>query len=264
MNYWELFDLKTDPHELKSVYDDPAYRDTQKDLHQQLDQLRTELKLPAQDPPEAQLPRRKAGAGRGVSLNAWVLEYQFDKGVGEKVADGSGKNNTGKPIGLVMADGRNGARAAKFDGRAYIEVSKSPSLNPAVNGWTVEATIKPDKPDGIIVAQGGASNGYTLWLKDGKASFTVVGDGVSSQVDLPTILTGNWTTLRAGFDAVNVWLSINGEKPIKAKLNKPIASYPNEALQVGADLGSQVLLGEHPKFTGLIESIRIFSGIEPD
>lgn len=52
-NYWELFDLKTDPMEMKSVYDDPKYADVQKDLHTQLDRLRAELKVPAQDPAES-------------------------------------------------------------------------------------------------------------------------------------------------------------------------------------------------------------------
>ena len=61
-NYWELFDLKTDPHELKSVYGDPAYAAVQSDLHKQLDQLRSELKVPAQDPPESLMKPRKAPA----------------------------------------------------------------------------------------------------------------------------------------------------------------------------------------------------------
>jgi arylsulfatase A-like enzyme len=55
MNYWELFDLKTDPLELKSVYNDPAYSAVQKDLHERLDKLRSELKVPATDPPQSML-----------------------------------------------------------------------------------------------------------------------------------------------------------------------------------------------------------------
>jgi arylsulfatase A-like enzyme len=52
-NYWELFDLRTDPMEMQSVYNDPNYADVQKDLHAQLDRLRAELKVPAQDPQES-------------------------------------------------------------------------------------------------------------------------------------------------------------------------------------------------------------------
>ncbi|MEA3213675.1 MAG: hypothetical protein QOE70_6732 [Chthoniobacter sp.] len=51
-DYWELFDLEKDPRELRSVYGAADYADTQKDLHQQLARLRTELKVPETDPPE--------------------------------------------------------------------------------------------------------------------------------------------------------------------------------------------------------------------
>jgi arylsulfatase A-like enzyme len=40
LNEWELFDLKTDPDELKSVYDDPAYADVVKELKAELERLR--------------------------------------------------------------------------------------------------------------------------------------------------------------------------------------------------------------------------------
>ncbi len=50
MNYWTLMDREKDPHELKNVYDDPAYAETRKTLHAELTRLRTELKVLAQDP----------------------------------------------------------------------------------------------------------------------------------------------------------------------------------------------------------------------
>jgi arylsulfatase A-like enzyme len=43
MDHWELFDLEKDPHELRNVYDDPAYAATRQDLHRRLDRLRREL-----------------------------------------------------------------------------------------------------------------------------------------------------------------------------------------------------------------------------
>ncbi len=50
MNYWTLMDREKDPHELKNVYDDPAYAETRKTLHAELTRLRTELKVPESDP----------------------------------------------------------------------------------------------------------------------------------------------------------------------------------------------------------------------
>jgi len=56
-DYWELFDLKTDPKEMKSVYDDPKYAETRKELETELARLRTELKVPDTDPAET-LPKQ--------------------------------------------------------------------------------------------------------------------------------------------------------------------------------------------------------------
>jgi arylsulfatase A-like enzyme len=52
MNYWELFDLEKDPHELRSVYGEKEYADVQKRLEGELARLRAELKVPSPDPSE--------------------------------------------------------------------------------------------------------------------------------------------------------------------------------------------------------------------
>jgi arylsulfatase A-like enzyme len=41
---WELFDLEKDPHELKSVYDDPAYAQIVTDLKHELQRLKDQYK----------------------------------------------------------------------------------------------------------------------------------------------------------------------------------------------------------------------------
>ncbi len=44
---WELYDLEKDPHELENVYGRPEYAKLQKDLHSELERLRTQLEVPA-------------------------------------------------------------------------------------------------------------------------------------------------------------------------------------------------------------------------
>ena len=39
---WEMYDLKTDPNEMKNIYNNPAYADIQKMMHKRLDELRTQ------------------------------------------------------------------------------------------------------------------------------------------------------------------------------------------------------------------------------
>ena len=52
-DYTELFDLEKDPREMKSVFGQPDYAATEKELQTELVRLRTELQVPAQDPAEA-------------------------------------------------------------------------------------------------------------------------------------------------------------------------------------------------------------------
>jgi arylsulfatase A-like enzyme len=46
---WELFDLEADPHELHSVWDDPAYAEVQARLTERLDSLRAYYEVPERD-----------------------------------------------------------------------------------------------------------------------------------------------------------------------------------------------------------------------
>jgi len=67
VDYWELFDLQKDPRELRSVHGLPEYAETQRMLHTELDRLRKELKVPANDPPET-LPRPAESPARPADV----------------------------------------------------------------------------------------------------------------------------------------------------------------------------------------------------
>ena len=44
LNEWELFDLKKDPREMRSVYDDPSYLKPRAELEQRLKELQRDYK----------------------------------------------------------------------------------------------------------------------------------------------------------------------------------------------------------------------------
>ena len=54
---WELFDFKTHPREMRSVYDDPTYAPVRMELLEELARLRKELKVPDPDPAETAIKR---------------------------------------------------------------------------------------------------------------------------------------------------------------------------------------------------------------
>jgi hypothetical protein len=53
VDYWELYDREKDPHETRSVYEDPAYAGIIGDLKKELARLKMELKVPKEHPKEA-------------------------------------------------------------------------------------------------------------------------------------------------------------------------------------------------------------------
>jgi arylsulfatase A-like enzyme len=62
---WELYDLKSDPQEMRNVYGNPEYASVSKRLHAELDSLRVGLGVPPEDPKDSfrgfnMKPRRKA------------------------------------------------------------------------------------------------------------------------------------------------------------------------------------------------------------
>ncbi len=59
INETELFDLKTDPQEMKNVGESAEYATVRKELEAELARLRKELKVTDEDPKESAIPRKK-------------------------------------------------------------------------------------------------------------------------------------------------------------------------------------------------------------
>jgi arylsulfatase A-like enzyme len=69
---WELFDLEKDPHELKSVYKDPAYAAVVAEMKQELKRLMEQYKddgttVAKFDNPDQPLPKAKAKKAKAAS-----------------------------------------------------------------------------------------------------------------------------------------------------------------------------------------------------
>jgi arylsulfatase A-like enzyme len=247
----ELFDLARDPYETKNLFNDPSATALRRELEAEYEKQRVAVGYVVPSFAESQRAVQPARV-----LNTIVLEYRFDKDQGDRIVDSSTQNNHGTNKSTVAVAG--GGR--RFDGNSYIDVPKSRTLDPAVTSWTATVQLKAEQPDGVILAQGGESNGFCLWLEKGWPVFTVNGARERSSVSAPQNIVGQRTTLVASWQDGKVRLAVNGPTSSEAPLKSAIARQPNEALQIGIDLNSKVLRTAQPGFSGVIYYVGLHSG----
>jgi arylsulfatase A-like enzyme len=256
----ELFDLATDSYELKNLWNQPDAAELRQKMEAEYERQKAAIGFRV--PEFADKPEEQAAGPQ--PLAAWVLDYRFDKDQGAQVTDASGQKNHGTAKGATLVEGREGRKARRFDGQGWIEVGKPASLNPGVGAWTVEATFRADKPDGVVLAHGGQTMGYMLALEGGKPVFVVNAAHKNSRVISKREVTGQWVRVTAQWNGKNMTLAVDGQPVGKAKLRDAPDRLPNDGLQIGADQGSQLLEKPLPKFTGLMERLRIYSGEAPE
>ena len=259
----ELFDLKADPYETRNVMGDPAYAALRGHLTAELARLRDEVGYRVPDYVDRPEWWGLPGGPDAQAFKPGVrLHYGFAALDGARVPDLSGLENDGKAVGVRLAEGREGHQALRLDGQGYVDVPKAKALNPSGSVWSVEAVVKPASPDGVILARGGKTAGYALWLKQGRPVFTVTLENKAYSVEAPEAVTG-WVTLAGSLAEKRITLAVEGAVVGERAVPGLLGRDPNESMQIGADLGSAVVDPKQPNFQGLIERVRLFSGPVP-
>ena len=69
------------------------------------------------------------------------------------------------------ASRRGKGQAAGTASTTVVRIKNSPSLDPANKPLTVEAWVKSEKPNGVVLARGGPQSGYALLFQGGKPQF---------------------------------------------------------------------------------------------
>ncbi|MCZ6792891.1 MAG: sulfatase-like hydrolase/transferase [Planctomycetota bacterium] len=136
-------------------------------------------------------------------------------------------------------------------------------LDPAVKPITVGARCTPETGDGVIVAHGGASLGYSLYLKGGKPRFAVRNEGVLRHVEGEEKLELGRPVHVAGVldPRGRLRLYVNGRQVASGE-GHLISHKPEDGLSVGSDSGSPVGDYEAPlEFQGELTDIRIYWGV---
>ncbi|MFP6906735.1 MAG: sulfatase/phosphatase domain-containing protein [Verrucomicrobiota bacterium] len=223
---WELFDLKSDPQEMRSQYDNPEFAKVKENMFQELQRLRVELKLPDEDPE--------------ASFGGWgdrTLELRR----------------------IAAAEKVKLSEILRMDKPGVVK-NKQP--DPSYKPITVGAWIRPESPDGVILAQGGGGMGYTLYLKDGFLHFGIRGSGSLSEARSKVkISLHKRSHVRGTLDArMNLAVYVNGKKAGSGK-GRFVPGLPQEGLDIGEDKGSLVGSYQIPNaFKGTLSDIRIYWG----
>jgi arylsulfatase A len=147
------------------------------------------------------------------------------------------------------------AGALRFDG-GYLELQEHALPDPGNRGLKIRAEFQADAADGVILAQGGQSRGYAIYLQDGKACFAISG---SAPIKAKTALPAGWVTVEAELTQGRAMtLRVNGKVVASGRAKALIAGKPGDGLQIGADTISPV--GDYTvtnPFTGRIRELTI-------
>ena len=127
------------------------------------------------------------------------------------------------------------------------------------------AWCRVDKPGGVLIAQGGESQGYSLYLQNNTLVFAVRAEGVLKQVRGTRIALGEWTHVAAILNANGqAQLYINGKPAGKQRKVGFVSARPADGLTVGEDSGSLVGKYESPQpFSGGLDDVRLYWGPLP-
>ncbi len=149
---------------------------------------------------------------------------------------------------------------------SYADFGKPKGLDPTGKPLTVEAWVTATKPQGVIIARGGPTNGFALIMQGGKPAFLV-----RSKNELTTIvgnkrMVGGWHHVAGvlGEDK-KMKLFVDGELAGEATSNGLITADPAQGLEVGAD--NQSAVGEYQSpfpFSGVIDEVRLYFSAADD
>ncbi len=166
------------------------------------------------------------------------------------------------PWGEEKQAGKKANNKSRFELSSGAALAKEDAPQTGGKSLSVEAQLG-SVGEGVIVAQGGVTHGYALYVNDGKPSFSTRHKGKL------TTLTGQETLPAAGCTIAvqvpitgEIVMSVDGKEVASVKSPGPIAT-PADGLSVGRDGGDPVGPYQGPQdFQGKIAKVTIKLGVE--
>ncbi|MDD2600097.1 MAG: sulfatase [Kiritimatiellae bacterium] len=265
----EMFDLGKDPYEIDNLYSNPNSAGMRTELEQELARLSEESGYVVPDYTDRPywwgLP---GGANwRPDKTPQLILSFEAANSENKRVVDASaGKIAGAFNGGVKVVEVPENRKVFQFSGAGSIDVKKPEAIDPSMKALSVEVMVKIDsESNGVLVALGGRSLGYALAIESGCAVFAVVSGGENPVIVKTSKPLTGWVKLTGILTAdQKVELLAGGRSVGKKPLAALIGKMPNEGMQIGADLGSQVIEPAIGHFNGVIESVRVYSGEKRD
>ncbi len=152
-----------------------------------------------------------------------------------------------------------GKRNASGPSGSFAGFGKPSGLNPAGKALTIEAWMTTTRPQGVIVARGGPSEGFALSLQGGRPCFDLRSDSKLQSVVGKKSIVGGWHHVVGVLEEdLRMKLYVDGELAAEGKAPGKIQSDPAQGLEVGTDAASFVGNYANPQFTGIIDEVRLY------
>jgi hypothetical protein len=124
----------------------------------------------------------------------------------------------------------------------------------------VEAWVRAEKSGGAILAQGGGSHGYALYLKNGQPRFGVRVNQELAAVSAKEKVVGRWAHVAGVLtEGKQLRIYVDGKPMGQAAAPGLLGTHPAEAMEIGVDEGSSV--GDYAGssgFKGVIDEVRVY------
>ncbi len=172
--------------------------------------------------------------------------------------DITGQGNDGQVVKCTPAKGKVG-QALRFGKGRYIELGKPVGLPIANREFTIMAWAKPEQPDGVVVARGGAFCGFSLYVKGGVAKFGIhrTQDGPGYIVAAKDKVVGRWVHLAGVVKTKRIELYVDGKLEASVKTPGPVPSNCGQGMEIGYDVGNSAA-EIIDSFVGLIDEVKMY------